>query len=60
MNLICEGVVKVKLRRELVSLLGLRIGADLEVDVNGPALVPAGVDSLELGASTVVCHLVPA
>src|ERR687897_856814 len=46
-DLVCEGVVEVELGGELVTLLGPRAVADRKVDVDGPALVPAGVDRRE-------------
>src|ERR671920_1363139 len=60
LDLIGEGVVEVQLRGELVTLLGLGTVADFEVYMNGPALVPAGIDRREPRGAVLVRHLVAA
>ena len=57
-DLVGEGVVEVELGGELVTLLGLGAVADGGVDVDGPALVPAGVDRCEPSGAVLVRHLV--
>ena len=57
-NLICEGIVEVKLRRKLIVTQGRRIGANLEVDVNRSAWVPIRVNRHEFHSSIGVCHLI--
>src|SRR5206468_3604048 len=49
MNFIGDRFFEVQLRRKLVSPSGRSIGADLKVNVNGPARVPTGIDRDELG-----------
>src|SRR5215218_4476840 len=53
-DLVCERIVEVELRRELVTLFGFGAAADLEVDVDGPALVPAGIDRREPRSPAIV------
>lgn len=43
-HLIGDRVIKVQLRRKLITLTRRRIGANLKVDVDRSALVPAGID----------------
>src|SRR5918998_1069746 len=59
-DLVGEGIVEVELRGEFVALLGFCAVADREVDVDGPALVPAGVDRREPRGAVLVRHLIPA
>lgn len=34
------------------------MGTDLEVDMNGSALIPAGIDRCELNSTIIVCNLI--
>src|ERR687895_978559 len=56
-DLVREGVVEVELGGKLVALLGLGAVADREVDVDGPALIPAWVDRCEPRGPVLVRHL---
>lgn len=59
-DLLGEGIVEVKLRRKLITPLGRRIGANLEVNVDRSAGVPTGIDCNELDGSICVRHLIAA
>lgn len=60
MNPIRDGLVEVQLRRKFVSSLGLRIGTNLEVDMNSSPAIPPGIDRDEPGHSTAVGRLIAA
>src|SRR5438445_3165509 len=59
-DLIREGFVEVQLRRKLIPPSGLRIRTDLEVDVDGSARVPTGIDREKLGRPIGVRDLIAA
>src|SRR6266508_171698 len=46
-NLICQSIVEVELRRKLEPRCRKRLGPDLEVHVDRPPVIPAGIDRLE-------------
>ncbi len=60
MNLVRDGIIEVQLRRKLKTPLGSRISANFEVDVDGSAWVPTGIDRDELGGPSDVRHLIAA
>ena len=60
MDAIRQFVVEVHLRRELQVPLGSVRGANLHVNVHGPARIPTGIDGEELGFATRVGDLVAA
>lgn len=58
MNTICQSIVEVQLRRELEAPLGHRRGANLEMNVYGPACIPAWVYSDEPSLAARVGYLI--
>jgi hypothetical protein len=58
-NLVSNGVIEVKLRRKLITLLGYRRGANFEVDMDGSAPMPPGIDRHKLSSPINVCYLIP-
>ena len=58
MNFIRDRFFEVQLRGKLVSPSGRSIGADLKVNMNGSARIPAGIDRDELGRPIVVRDLI--
>ena len=59
-NLIGQGIVEEELRCEFVSLLGTGEEANLEMNMDGAARIPARIDRQELNRSVAVCHLIAA
>src|SRR5215212_675813 len=59
-DLVDHGFVEIELRGHLASAAVVKRGPDLEVDVDGPATVPAGEDGAELHEAVLVGHLIAA
>src|SRR5690625_4149199 len=55
MNLIGNGIIKVKLGGKFIA----RFGANFEVDVNSSAWIPARIDSDEVSLPICICYLIP-
>ena len=57
-DLIGQRVVEVDLRCELIASSGLGVRADLEMNMDGPARIPAGIDRLKADRAVGVRRLI--
>src|SRR5437762_11584998 len=58
MDLICNRLIKEKLRGKFVAHLGTGVRANLIMQVHGPSLIPTRINGLKLHPSLPVGHLI--